>query len=227
MSVLGEKSPVEGLQQLYVEDETEGDGGRSLNLGRQSEACCFFPGRGTFPHLEHMFAALPISSLVGRWNKDKTMRLLSGQLYVNAHSGLYQHALSCCVAVLGLAAQSFGKWLQLSLGVSLLTLKSSLIVLGLQHKEQSEYTLFVQMLPRTSQHHFSANLRECLFTCLASQGCPRGEKNLRCKYQERVVARKWTEDQFREIPGQNLDLQLASVLTPRYATASVSGRQDV
>ena len=25
-----------------------------------------FPGRGTFPHLEHMFAVLPIFSLVGR-----------------------------------------------------------------------------------------------------------------------------------------------------------------
>ena len=68
----------------------------------------------------------------------------------------------------------------------------------LQRKEQSEDTLFVQILPRTSQHHFSANLWECLFTCLASQGGPRGEKNLQCKYQERVAARKWTEDQFPE-----------------------------
>jgi hypothetical protein len=86
--------PVEGLQQLYVENETEEDGWRSLNLSRQSEACCFFPGRCTFPHLEHMFAVLPIFSLVGRWSEDKTMRLLSGQSYINAHSGLYQHAFS-------------------------------------------------------------------------------------------------------------------------------------
>jgi hypothetical protein len=81
-----------GLLQLYVENESEGSDG--LNLNRQSEACCFFPGRGTFPHLEHMFAVLPIFSLAGRWNEDKAMWLLSGQLYVNAHSGLYQHAPS-------------------------------------------------------------------------------------------------------------------------------------
>lgn len=67
-----------------------------------------------------MFAVLPIFSLAGRWNEDKIMRLLSGQSYVNAHPGLYQHAL---------ATQSFGKWLQLSLGVGLLALKSSLVVL--------------------------------------------------------------------------------------------------
>jgi hypothetical protein len=57
-------------------------------------------------------------------------------------------------------------------------------------------------------------------TCLAFQGCPGGEKNLQCQYQERVAARRWTENQLRKIPGQNLDLQLASALTPRYATAS-------